>query len=333
MKKFLVMAVSLAIVSAGIIACKKDNQPQVGPQQGNPQISKYTVKAEQVPNAIGSFLKSYALNQQRDGDPQFNMELGEALWNLEAAVNYHFRSEKDLIEQRATYTHEFDLPIVVNGNQYEATAADINTAYTNAIDFVNQALATNNEDEKVLVADFSIVSNTDNIAKFKIEILSYIEVGRGVPWELDDTDYWFPVGINIGGEIQGGKCGDYLGEQIAWLAHDRWNQIINYNLNVGRPFYYTDITSIEGVGGNVDENGDPCFGTFGYGQCLSPEEMQYWLDQALYALGECPLPDPQYLVISAELTLGFKRAFPDKFTHYFESIFYGIPYLGDEVEL
>ncbi len=274
MKKVLVMAMSLAIVSAGIIACKKDNQPQVGPQQGNPKISKYTVKTEQVPATIGSFLKSYALTPQRDGAPQPNMELGEALWNLEAAVNYHFRSEKDLIEQRATYTHEFDLPIVVNGNYYEATAADIHTAYTNAIDFVSQALTTNNEDEKVLVADFYIVSNTDNIAKFKIELLSYIEVGRSI-YALDSTDYWYFVFPRT-------KCGPYEGQGHG-NAIERIHEILNSALPIG-DYYFTDVFKTSPIITYYDESGLLCFPIYLYNHCMSPDLIQYYLDKARYVI-------------------------------------------------
>ncbi len=251
MKKVFVMAMSLAIVSAGIIACKKDNQPQVGPQQGKPQMSKYTVKAEQVPNAIG-------------------------------------RSEKDLIEQRATYTYAFDLPIVVNGNHYEATAADIHTAYTNAIDFVSQALTTNNEDEKVLVADFAVDNINENTAHFTLEMISYIEMGRSI-YALDSTDYWHFVFPRT-------KCGPYEGQGHG-NAIERIHEILNSASPIGG-YYFTDVFETSPIITYYDESGLLCFPIYPYNHCMSPDLIQYYLDKARYVIqdyAEVNCPDHEMI--------------------------------------
>lgn len=138
------------------------------------------------------------------------------------------------------------------------------------------------------------------------------------PCSINSSDYWYACASQ-------GKCGSYSGG-VGKDAADLINTLLNCTELDG---YWTDIETHYDVANYYDNNDDPCFWGMGYQgsllDCLSPQDIQYWFNQAIYVTDDMAPSNKIYVdcFFKDELLLG------GGWFHYFVQIRFGIPNYGD----
>ncbi len=316
--KLLLGAVLLIVVA---VSCEKSDNGTYEYHQ--PQVKKYRASSELTKSTILEFEKTVIQSSSKEKQ---TMELGQAVWKLEAAINYCFRSDKSSISSSSEYNTTFDVPIETTKDEYVLSYVNMRQIYNKAVLYVEQSIQKKNENEYLYVADFSINSVKQNMVELSFNILLGATTGKIAPCTITSADYWYA------GE-QMGKCGEFVGQEVGKDASDKLEEILNCDPEPVVNMFYTNT-------GVIDEvySSEYCFNS-GHPDCLSPDEMNLYLDLAeSFFLQYLPFDN---VMISCEvnaynwhdhmwnLQLNKQGVIiePNGVYHHFENIYHGEPHI------
>jgi hypothetical protein len=314
-KQVLVVIAGIAFIGAAVftvVSCSKSEQQDVIKEGIVTQFLPGQEKTEPLIKAFIERYDNYKAGYKTGGE---DIALGEAVWTLEAATNYEFRGSK---ENLTNYSYD-SLVTTVNvtigeNNEYFISESDAMELYEDLLAFTGIALF--GENETLLVADLEVESVENNKAEIR---LITVNGGKGTdPCSISSSDYWYACGDQ-------GKCGSYSGSEGKDAA-DLINTLLNCTELDG---YWTDIETHYDVASYYDNNDDPCFWGMGYQgsalDCLSPQDIQYWFNQAIYVTVDMAPSNKIYVdcLFKDELLLG------GGWFHYMVQIRFGIPHYGD----
>ncbi|MEZ5196920.1 MAG: hypothetical protein R2764_11090 [Bacteroidales bacterium] len=310
------IAVSLFVVIAivSVVSCSKTDQESVN-QKGT--ITHFFPEKSMVEPTITKFIhrfEDYRAGYKTGG---VDIKLGEAIWTLEAGVNYEFQSPKEELGDFASDSISFTVDVYIgDDNEYYITESDAMNLYNEMLSFTGNMVSP--EDVELLVADLEVLSVEDGDAEVKFETLA----GGIDPFSdcnVNITDYWYAAN-------GAGKCSIYEYQYVGQDAASRISVLLNcVQMSVG---YWTDIYNTGYVTSYYDQSNNSCFwGTENTGNwydCLYPTDMDYWWGQAEYVIDDLKPSGKEYI------NCRFKdEVWTDgDWFHCFENIRYGIPHSG-----
>jgi len=150
--------------------------------------------------------------------------LNEALWNLEAGINYEFRSDKESLSDIENDTILIEVAVSTNGNgDLIVNSDDLMNSYEELLNFTNVQIDGN--DKALLVSDVEYISSDGQTATLKMTTLAGSSGNNQC--QINTDDYWRPT-------LQLGKCYPYEGQGIGIDADDRIRTILNcVQINAG----------------------------------------------------------------------------------------------------
>jgi hypothetical protein len=205
-----IAAVVLLIGIGAVIfnACSKSESTL--PIKQNQEFSEYIPESDEVETLIKTFNASFA-DYKAGMKSMEDMPLNEALWYIEAGVNYEYRGEKEDLED-----FNFDEFIVIvdmiEGNDGELLVEgnDLMDAYEELLGYAAEIM--NTKDDVVLqVADVSIKTTNEQVTQFEMIIIT-ASTSKGGINPINSTDYWYAF-------FDAGKCDSYsgyVGYDAAW---------------------------------------------------------------------------------------------------------------------
>ena len=301
------LIIGVAIVS--VISCSKTDQEKVN-QKGT--ITHFSPEKSMVEPTITKFIQrfeDYKAGYKTGGE---DIKLGEAVWTLEAGVNYEFQSPKEDMGDFTTDSLSITVDVYVgNDNEYYITEADAMNLYGEMLSFTGNQVSS--EDVELFVADLEVKSVENGQAEMKISSTG----GKGGfnYYEINNTDYWYPV-ANMG------KCGNYA-PQYAGIkdASDRIREILNHAQVEAD--YWTDVETFYLIYNYFYpcEDGE-CFWEGSNTDCLDPDAMEHWNVQAQGVIQELK-PEGKSRI---EANFGWGVWTGTLYYHYFDYISYGIPH-------
>lgn len=314
-KKTRILLAIIAVVSIGIFminACSKSDQEGTA----NPgRILKFSPPEDQVVPLITQFNQRYE-NHKAGFKSGGDMNLGEAEWTIEAAVNYEYKGEKENLEELTLDSLSLNADVFLGANnEYFISETSAFSLYEEINEFTANQVT---EENKLLVADVELQQIVNGVADIKLTTV--ILLGLPNPCELKTNDHWYAA-------ANAGRCGGYSGG----VGQDAADKIrILLNCSPADNGYWTSIETIYDVVYYLDPYNNPCFWGMEYtgdwDDCLSPTEIDYWYDQARYVIGEEEPPTKDFIdcYFTSDLLLGDGTYF-----HYFQWIRYGIFNEGD----
>ena len=308
------LIIGVAIVS--VISCSKTDREKVTPKG---TITHFSPEKSMVEPTITKFIQGfedYEAGYKTGGD---DIKLGEAIWTLEAGVNYEFQSPKDDLGDFTIDSLTITVDVYVGeDNEYYITEADAMNLYGEMLSFTGNQVSP--EDVELFVADLEVLSVENGVAEMNFEVLA----GSTDPisdCNVNSTDYWKAAN-------SAGKCSIYEYQYVGHDAASRINILLNcVQLNVG---YWTDIYNTGNILSYYDNNSNPCFWGLGnpgyYYECLYPTEMDYWWGQAEYVIEDLKPTGKEYIDCRFidNLWVGSGAVW----FHMFDNIRYGIPHSG-----
>jgi hypothetical protein len=309
-KNILIPLALLAVIGMGVIiinACSKSDQENVTTQG---KITHFSPSEDQVVPLITQFNKRYE-NHKAGYKSGGDINLGEAEWTIEAAVNYEFRGIKDDAKEVVSDSLLLSAEVSIDeNNEYIISESNAFALYDDMLNFTEGKV---NEGHQLLVADVTINEVANGVAT--IEITTIILSGLPNPCSINSTDWWYPV-------MDLGKCNGYSGTGD---ASDKIRGILNCSqVNAD---YWTDVEIFELIynGFYPCAEGD-CFWEGASSECLSPTNIQYWTNQAQSVVNTLK-PTGKYR-IKAYLDWTVITNPYVIYLHYFKYISYGIPHTG-----
>lgn len=284
--KILSVALALTIVAAVIIACTKEKETKVA-QNSNEMV---TVSKE---DDMSAYLKQFKEKMQSTSKSDETLSMEDARWHLEAVLNYTYGDVGHQTSYIQCDTFYYKLPT----DGVEVSLDQLNEAFNSlSIDVEKTFAACNLPDKSIL----DIQTRFENESKDGIVTVQAIMDVRGwiistLPSPFGPTDYWFE-------DDWSGKCGQYVGECIGTGSVQALESKINSNLPSVKCYqgsgYFTDIDSIaiyddyiieylqdplSPYGYRIHYKGGP---TWQYPTCLSPDDLNYYLGEALKLVNE-----------------------------------------------
>lgn len=299
------LIIGVAIVS--VISCSKTDQEKAN-QKGT--ITHFSPEKSVVEPTITKFIQrfeDYKAGYKSGGD---DIKLGEAIWTLEAGVNYEFLSPKEELADFTSDSITFIVDVYIGeNNEYYITEENAVNLYGEMLSFTGNQVSP--EDVELFVADLEAVSVENGQAEMKVTITD----GKGNinPYEINSTDYWYPTQDD-------GKCNGYTYDGKD--ASDRIREILNASQAIAD--YWTDIETFHLIYEiSCPCNYEQCFWEGGQYDCLSPTEMQEWLDKAICVVNELRPSGKSRIEAYYHWDV---ITFGVIYCHYFHYISYGIPH-------
>jgi len=287
-KRTLITVAMLASVVAGLIiinACSKSDSIDKGlveSKKKNLQFSNFTPADDDIVPLIEAFNSSYKQFKQGYKSGEY-IEMNEALWTLEAGINYEFRSNKDSITD-IIYDSTFVVVGTSAGENGEliANGDDLLEAYSDLLDYTNSELTQGGETYYLFMADIEVKELSDETITLKMTTAKVPILPR--PWScyVQGSDYWYPV-------MGMGYCdGDSVGLGQGKDASTRLNGLFNKKkcmaYGCSGTIFFTNIDTYSYIYYYENQNNYNCFWEGSSNECLSPQEMNYWLDNGFYAI-------------------------------------------------
>lgn len=267
-----IAAVMLLIGIGAVIfnACSKSESTL--PIKQNQEFSEYIPESDEVETLIKSFNASFA--EYKAGMKSMeDMPLNEALWYIEAGVNYEYRGEKEDLED-----FNFDEFIVtvdmIEGNDGEllVDGNDLMDAYEELLGYA--AIVMENKDDVVLqVADVNIKTTNEQVTQFEMIIVT-ASTSKGGISPINSTDYWYAF-------FDAGKCDSYsgyVGYDAAWrISSIVYNSFPQQACSSGT-LYFTSVDDFET---NTIEQFFSHTTNTGSNYCMTPTEVEDDYDLAI----------------------------------------------------
>ena len=310
-KKTLTLLAVIILAGAGILfmnACSK-NENNVQTQKSYKYV-EFMPSQEDVIPLIKDFNAVYK-NYEQGLKSGTDYPLNEALWNLEAGVNYEYRSVKEGLANLMEDSTFVTIPVTVDDNgNYTINGDDLAIAYANLLNFTDVQLTMGGENKTLLVADVSIKDVTPQSATMKMTTSAATPSNPSC--DIENDDYWYPTGGH-------GKCWNWIGQFLGEDASTRINFILNdcydFDCETGIVFISNVITL-----NDVFDTEILWYGNFN--ECLYPNEMQNYLNAAWQVIDNNTPSQKEYISCYYTWTL-FPNGGNNYMTHYFENIKYG----------
>ena len=285
----LMVALIVAFVCVG---CKKEKET------AKPIDSAPTIEQD----GMNAYLKDFKERMQSSEKANETLNLEDAIWHLEAVLNYSYANAGNQITDIKCDT--FIYTIQTLGDEMNLT--QINDAFNDLSEDIEIAFNKSNLPNKNIL---SIQTEFENNAKTNTINVKNIVTTSGVStvnmW-FDETDYWNEYYEDFGnGSHGGGKCGPYAGEGRNSGAPHELTKKLNMRLpsyaHLSRSGYFTDIQTFEispipiDYGYEYDEfltdENSPCLykiycnSNIDYDPystpngCIPPEDMNYYLSK------------------------------------------------------
>jgi len=243
-----------------------------------------------------------------------DMPLEQALWTLEASVNYDFASEND-----STTDFVYDTIIVYVDSYYENDTVKVDgesllEAYDDLYDFVYSQI-TDSSYSQLIAGDVSITDTTTTTTTFMmVTVIGPLVTGN---YGINSSDYWYAA-------MGEGKCDSFIGQNEGRDAADRLHQVLNWNHGMSLAcgngqIFYTSIDSYT----IRKENGEFIFWNGDYDECLAPANLTYWQSVAESEIdAKCT---DGHVFIDVEFEDDFEYS-SSTFHHVMQQLQVGIPY-------
>lgn len=219
----------MASLLLGFAACQKDEAASTKQQN----ISEADLQTAQK---ITSFIEKMENPMLlKDGSSGETMDLEDARWNLEAALNYQFADVPKYFEEVTVDTLKFALFISGAQVSAEAIAALYQELYTSVEN------ACNTDEGNLLAVSISIENQTESEASILVEVVEANAVypGSHLPY-FADFDYWYAT------SRKGFCSGPYQGQCKGRDAMTEILRKFNYSIpSIGSSYgatYFTDIS-------------------------------------------------------------------------------------------
>ncbi len=242
-----------------------------------------------------------------------DMPLDQALWTLEASVNYDFASEND-----STTDFVYDTITVYVDSYYENDTVKVDgesllEAYDDLFDFITEHIS-DTANTQLIAGDLSVTDTTTTTTTFMLVTITgpYITGDRSI----NSTDYWYAAnGLGMCDETNVGKD-----------AADRIDQVLNWNHGMsiacasGSSLFYTNITveylDKDGNGNYYFWNGDDA------DECLEPTDMAYWVNDVESTIESFRPASKIFIDVDFQSSLDLSNS---KWFHMAYPVRYGIP--------
>lgn len=267
MKKNILISLSfIAIAGISIIiinACSKSENSLK--TQKNYQYVEFVPEQDNIIPLIKNFLVSHGnfLSGIKVGE---EYPLNEAIWNIEAGINYTYASSKeglnDFVKDSTVFIMNVD---EISPGDIQVNSNELNEVFTESLNFTDELLSGNQR--ILLVAGVKLNEINATEAELKIFIISGIIPPQSC--EIEVNDHWYFANGH-------GKCSPYSGYS-GKDASTRINWILNctsYSCPGGSVFFTnpTDYTWVP-TASAADE-----------WYCSDQEDMEFFLSEAWYTI-------------------------------------------------
>lgn len=273
----------VAATTIAIVSCKKDKDHEKNNNTENLVKSRELSDVDKEMIAFGEKLKTAA--NERSGE---SMPWKEALTTLSNYQNYTLCDASHFSTEMLTDTFNMSIN-VLNGN---ILLSELNRVYeTSRKEILSKYNALNSNQKAVYIVRTVVYENPrsgldDYTGSLDILVISRMLDSFGSPGLslVDTTDYWQDFGY-------GGKCGAYAGQcvgrdcvtQLCSILH---GVVGNYGCPNGYTpcFLYSETDQIESTDYPDTHSPNGCYALpwrsfWNNVQCVSPEDMAYYLNQ------------------------------------------------------
>lgn len=256
------------------------------------------------------------------------MNYDSAIWYTEGLLNYEFANNTHMITEEEFFEFSYSIP----ANSYIIELSDLQTLYSVITDSI---LATVPVDKIVDGVDIEMDYELSNQSTIVVDIaFSYgyeIYEMRYIYPYVGSADYWWATWSD-------GKCGAYSGQGVGQDAGDKLEY--SFNHPTGRTnynYYYTDVIYALIHPSDVEESNNwGVYMMWDYvggndNDCLSPDEINYYISKFLYIRDLfCP-SGKQY--INVDVLNDMEMVQLGEPHHYFHTyqIYYGVPHLDPPI--
>lgn len=275
----LAVIAALAIVLLAFQSCKKENKNNVDNDNN---------KTETTLSNIDEYLISFKKRMETSTRDLEYISIDDAEWNLTALQNFELCDASISSSEMIVDTFYTDLRV----KNDSVSLFELNNVFK---DNVNRIRAKYTEIFSEYKNIYLINTKIDHdyrndIARVMTVSYMYDGVRSGISCRFDSTDYWY----DFGGK---GKCGEYEGECIGRDAITEMNSKLQCYLprysNKYYRIYFTDISVYHHYGVDYpycEDSPTPPYclhwGESGSYRCLSPDELNWFLDKSLEMIDE-----------------------------------------------
>ncbi|MCF8233143.1 MAG: hypothetical protein K9J27_13275 [Bacteroidales bacterium] len=285
LSKVTIIAFVLALLFSG---CEKSNQPV---NENNEGISEEDLKTSEK---IKSFLNKMEHPQKSDEV----LSLDESVWNTEAGLNYSYGDAGTEIESVETDSCFVDVTLTDGG----ITMDDLSEVYSMIEDSVLSFYNTFSGQHHIVVSDVQLIETPQKSSSVTFKTTTAVSSNPTYPCTgFDEWDYWVWA-------ASGGYCaGDSANVQSdSDAANEIEKQINKCKAVPAGDYYYTDVEEKELLyyehPNPNDSNPDDNFFDYlvfenweflpNYHTCLSPQEMNFYLDGTETVIYNTPNDSP-----------------------------------------
>ena len=310
--KIVAIVATLLIAAAGVItfeACNKKNDVVNNTENSN------IVTIAQTNDMDGYLLdlRKRMKTATKDGE---TMSLSDAEWALTALENFGLcdgsKRSTDMIVDTV-----FTKVMINDGN---ISLYELNLAYENSKrQIIDKFNSIEGNDKNVYLIKSTIDDSSKN-GTAEIRTILSIRNGGSIPdpMRFGPTDYWYDFN-------EKGKCGDYTGQCVGRDATIEMNSKVLTNLPQyacpnGR-VYFTDIKHYDDTSLNYQNCPDSPYedcclylNTYNYNRCLSPSDLNWFLDNILGYIDDHESYYNKYIInfeIRPGEIMGVKTSVPD----------------------
>ena len=300
-KKTLTLLTVIALAVAGILimnACTK-NESNVQTQKSYRYV-EFMPSQEDVIPLIKDFNAVYK-NYEQGLKSGTDYPLNEALWNLEAGVNYSFCEENYVISISSIDSSFFTTDVKMENGNIMISNEELMSTYGNILNFTSSQL---NSQKKFLVTDISLKSINNQEVIFKVTTVT--GNNPSIPsCNIENDDYWYFANGH-------GKCGSFNGQQVGKDASTRMNFLLNcIDYACNGSVFFTGIQTLYGT---------PAGGDNEY-TCYNPSQMQMLYDDNIQIIEDNRPENTVYIdcIYTCDLIGG-----GNLWGHVFDEIRYGV---------
>jgi len=262
----------IVLVVFGLISCQDETRENM--QDSSKLVELHKSNDKDVENAILSF--NAALQSKNENESVYQVE--DAVWLLEAGLNYNYCSNMNVYKQRLTDSLMLNLEKNAGGL---IDFADVQVAYDEMVSHMSAAYHSIADEEKMpIVADIELIEHDADNVVLKLKAVFGYELANTAK-NLNDfgsTDWWMWA-------FDEGKCNGYTGTGD---AAQQINGKLNYELIQPVGTYFTDVDTANVWDPTLFPNPDDDTQHDGYydyllfysnsHSCMSPDEMNFHWD-------------------------------------------------------
>lgn len=266
MNKINVLFTALTIVFVALWSCNKD-----------PELVLINKKTDSTKEKILAFKGK--IENPENAKSRETMTIDSAVWYIEALLNFEHLSNpnNEIIKTDSCF---INVPVANQNLKINEIISAYNKLNANLDVFIGN--------QYMYLTDISVVENNIKSDDLTIKLTTVISDDKAVNsfFTFNETDYWKPM-------FGDGKCDIYGGQFIGKDAKTELQRKANYKITYYTPYGYITDVQIKSVG--------TAYGYHEYfwegfrNDCLSPDEMNYWLER-VQTLADILTPDGKQIL-------------------------------------